>query len=97
LDARAWLRTKSMDANLFWFNDKQWVKIVPYLPANQPGPEFATTKRRKGRNVVERCFCRLKDFRRIAPRYDKLAQTSFRPSASSLPWPTRSELIQSEP
>lgn len=24
--------------------------------------------------VVERCFCRLKDFRRIATRYDKLAQ-----------------------
>jgi transposase len=28
----------------------------------------------KNRNVVERCFCRLKDFRRIATRYDKLAQ-----------------------
>jgi transposase len=25
-------------------------------------------------NVVERCFCRLKDFRRIATRYDKLAR-----------------------
>jgi transposase len=31
----------------------------------------------KNRNVVERCFWRLKDFRRIATRYDK--------SASSLP------------
>ena len=31
----------------------------------------------KGRNVVERCFCRLKDFRRIATRYDKLAQNFF--------------------
>jgi transposase len=28
----------------------------------------------KNRNVVERCFCRLKDWRRIATRYDKLAQ-----------------------
>src|SRR5262249_9265289 len=28
----------------------------------------------KGRNVIERCFCRLKDFRRIATRYDKLAR-----------------------
>jgi len=28
----------------------------------------------KKRNVVERCFCRLKDFRRIATRYDKLAR-----------------------
>lgn len=27
----------------------------------------------KGRNVIERCFCRLKDFRRVATRYDKLA------------------------
>jgi transposase len=28
----------------------------------------------KGRNVIERCFCRLKDFRRLATRYDKLAR-----------------------
>ena len=28
----------------------------------------------KGRNVIERCFCRLKDFRCIASRYDKLAR-----------------------
>ena len=27
----------------------------------------------KGRNVIERMFCRLKDFRRIATRYDKRA------------------------
>jgi len=29
----------------------------------------------KGRNVIERCFCRLKDFRRVATRCDKLART----------------------
>jgi transposase len=28
----------------------------------------------KGRNVIERCCCRLKDWRRIATRYDKLAR-----------------------
>ncbi|MGY3079136.1 transposase [Bradyrhizobium sp. LM6.10] len=28
----------------------------------------------KGRNVIERCFCRFKDFRRLATRYDKLAR-----------------------
>ena len=28
----------------------------------------------KQRNVIERMFCRLKDFRRIATRYDKLAR-----------------------
>lgn len=27
----------------------------------------------KRRNLVERAFCRLKDFRRVATRYDKLA------------------------
>lgn len=26
-----------------------------------------------GRNMIERAFCRLKDWRRIATRYDKLA------------------------
>ena len=30
--------------------------------------------RYKHRNAIERCFCRLKDFRRIATRYDKLAK-----------------------
>jgi putative transposase len=30
----------------------------------------------KLRNLIERMFCRLKDFRRIATRYDKLA-TNF--------------------
>jgi transposase len=28
----------------------------------------------KGRNVIERCFCRLKDFRRLATSCDKLAR-----------------------
>jgi transposase len=28
----------------------------------------------KGRNLIERMFCQLKDFRRIATRYDKLAR-----------------------
>ena len=36
-------------------------------------PKF-DTQAYKGRNVVERCFCRLKDFRRIATRYDRLAR-----------------------
>ena len=29
----------------------------------------------KRRNLVERAFCRLKDFRRVATRYDKLSAT----------------------
>uniref|UniRef100_UPI001EF882B6 transposase n=1 Tax=Stenotrophomonas maltophilia TaxID=40324 RepID=UPI001EF882B6 len=31
-------------------------------------------KRYRKRDAIERMFCRLKDFRRIAPRYDKLAR-----------------------
>jgi len=31
----------------------------------------------KDRNVIERCYARLKDFRRIATRYDKLARNYF--------------------
>lgn len=31
-------------------------------------------KRYRARNAIERMFCRLKDFRRIATRYDKLAR-----------------------
>ena len=34
----------------------------------------------RGRNAMERMFCRLKGFRRIATRYDKLAPTSSVPS-----------------
>jgi len=33
--------------------------------------------RYRDRNVIERMFCRLKDFRRIATRYDKLARNFF--------------------
>jgi putative transposase len=29
----------------------------------------------KRRNLVERAFCRIKDFRRVATRYDKLGAT----------------------
>ncbi|NWG71123.1 MAG: transposase, partial [Parvularculaceae bacterium] len=28
----------------------------------------------KNRNAIERSFCRIKDFRRIATRYDKLSR-----------------------
>jgi len=51
-------------------------RIKPIIPgkANRKKKIRYDKKAYKGRNVVERCFCRLKDFRRIATRYDKLAQ-----------------------
>src|SRR5215467_16327985 len=35
----------------------------------------------KDRNVIERCYCRLKDFRRIATRYDNSLGTTTQPCA----------------
>ena len=49
-------------SDFFLQNSTNWVVRV------RPG---------KDRNVIERCYCRLRDFRRIATRYDKLARNYF--------------------
>jgi transposase len=41
--------------------------------ANRREQRAVDTEQYKHRNLIERCFCRLKHFRRIATRYDKLA------------------------
>lgn len=48
---------------------------VPNIPskANRRWKSCFSRTLYKGRNAVERMFCRLKDYRRIATRYDKLA------------------------
>ena len=48
--------------------------VIPPRWRPQEAPAFDAGKYGH-RNVVERTFCRLKDFRRIATRYDKLAKT----------------------
>jgi transposase len=50
-------------------------KIKAVIPPNptRKHPHRYDKKAYKGRNVIERMFCRLKDFRRIATRYDKRA------------------------
>ena len=49
---------------------------IPVIPnkSNRTTLHRFNKRAYKGRNVIERCFCRLKDFRRIATRYDKLAR-----------------------
>jgi transposase len=51
-------------------------KIDAVIPSSarrkRPYPLDQEAYRR--RNVIERMFCRLKDWRRIATRYDRLAQ-----------------------
>jgi transposase len=55
------------------------VGIKPVIPgrSNRKMKIRYDKKAYKKRNVVERCFCRLKDFRRVATRYDKLARNFF--------------------
>jgi transposase len=51
--------------------------IAPCIPstANRAEPIWYDTERYKERNKVERLFNRLKQFRRVATRYDKLGAT----------------------
>jgi transposase len=56
---------------------KQGIKAVIPGKSNRKKKIRHDKKAYKQRNVVERCFFRLKDFRRIATRYDKLAQNYF--------------------
>ena len=53
--------------------------ITPVIPgrANRKKHIRYDKEAYKGRNVIERCYCRLKDFRRVATRYDKLARNFF--------------------
>jgi transposase len=67
------------------FLGKEGIKPVIPGKSNRKKRIRHAKKAYRNRNVIERCFGRLKDFRRIATRYDKLAQNFFLPSASSLP------------
>ena len=47
--------------------------VIPYLRHRRKPPPFDAIAYRR-RNVIERTFCRLKDWRAIATRYDKTAR-----------------------
>jgi transposase len=49
------------------------IAVIPNK-SNRKNPFPFDPKAYRDRNVVERMFCRLKDFRRLATRYDKLAR-----------------------
>jgi putative transposase len=51
------------------------VKAIIPNRRNRKQPYSFDAATYKRRNVVERTFCRLKDFRRFATRYDRLAVT----------------------
>ena len=47
--------------------------VIPSIRRRKPLLPYDRRTYRE-RNLIERMFCRLKDFRRIATRYDKLAR-----------------------
>ena len=55
---------------------RKTVPVMPNNPTRKRKHPFDERPYRR-RNIIERTFCRLKDWRRIATRYDKLA-TNFK-------------------
>ena len=65
---RAYDATKLPD----WFTERGCEPVIPPNPTRKHPHSYDKVAYRD-RNRVERMFCRLKDFRRIATRYDKRA------------------------
>jgi transposase len=54
--------------------EKQGTEVVIPSTATRRKPYPIDRTAYKRRNVIERMFCRMKDWRRIATRYDRLAR-----------------------
>jgi transposase len=66
---------KAYDAESFrsWLADRRIEAVIPSTASRRtPYPIDRSAYRR--RNVIERLFCKLKNWRRIATRYDRLAR-----------------------
>jgi len=69
------LADKAYDADSFrnWLKRRKIKAVIPSTTTRRtPYPLDRKTYRR--RNVIERMFCKLKNWRRIATRYDRHAQ-----------------------
>jgi transposase len=73
--ARYVLADKGYDANALREMLRS-VSVVPVIPGrrNRKRAINYDTRRYRDRHLIENAFCRLKDFRRVATRYDKLAR-----------------------
>jgi transposase len=69
------LADKAYDADSLrkWLKQKKVKAVIPSTAARRT-PYPLNAKAYKRRNVIERMFCRLKNWRRIATRYDRHAQ-----------------------
>jgi transposase len=56
-----------------WLDDRGTAAVIPNK-SNRKQPFSFNKKAYKHRHRIENAFCRLKDFRRIATRYDRLAR-----------------------
>lgn len=73
---RRLIADRAHDARKFrdWLSERGCEPVIPpNLTRKNPHRYDAEVYRQ--RNLIERMFCRLKDFRRIATRYDKRANT----------------------
>ena len=55
-----------------WLTERGCEPVIPPNPTRKH-PHAYDPVACRGRNAIERMFCRIKDFRRIATRYDKRA------------------------
>jgi transposase len=73
--AKSLLADAAYDSNAFraFLTDRGTTPDIKQNPTRKRLHPFDQQAYR-GRNVIERAFCRLKDWRRVATRYDKLAR-----------------------
>lgn len=73
--ARTLLGDAAYDSNAFrqFLADRGTQPEIKQNPTRKKRHPFDKLAYR-GRNVIERAFCRIKDWRRVATRYDKLAR-----------------------
>ena len=71
---RRLIADKAYDAKSLrdWLTERGGTAVIPPNPTRKH-PARYDAKLYRQRNLIERMFCRLKDFRRIATRYDKRA------------------------
>ena len=82
-----------MRKTLFWLSDEHWKRNEPHLPTDVRGVERVDDRRvisgtvhlLKKRLSLVRAFNRLKDLRRIASRYDRLARNYLDSDGASRP------------
>jgi putative transposase len=73
--ARTLLADAAYDSNAFrtFLENRETTPVIKQNPTRKHFHPF-DKEAYKGRNIIERAFSRLKDWRRVATRYDKLAR-----------------------